>query len=168
MITIDGLQWNVPCKIERTAEIQPSEISGMLLDKSYFNDVIGTFLVYNVSLAVPFGRETEYASIYEKLTEPVSGHTIVGPYGQGTITIVGRIDQVHDTYLRRKGGKNYWMEITFSLIANHPSKEADLEDAISMRGVPPLPPESVVNVGEVYEYSTNGWSEIGNAEDNYY
>ena len=38
--SIDGLEWNVPCQIERTSEMTPSEISGMLLDKSYFNDVV--------------------------------------------------------------------------------------------------------------------------------
>lgn len=68
MITIDGYQWPVPCDIEREAEMTPSEISGMMLDKTYFNDVLGTYMRYDVSLAVPPKLEREYDEIYETLT----------------------------------------------------------------------------------------------------
>jgi hypothetical protein len=38
MFVLDGMSWDIPCDIERIAEMKASEISGMLLDKSYFND----------------------------------------------------------------------------------------------------------------------------------
>ena len=41
MFTIDGVQYNVECSIERTAEIKLSDISGMLMDGHIFNDVLG-------------------------------------------------------------------------------------------------------------------------------
>lgn len=121
MFKIDGTSWNVPCKIERISEIRSSEISGMLLNKNYFNDVIGTYLSYNISLVVPFGKESMYAQIYEMLTSPVDSHTIVVPYNQSTITLTGRVEQVKDTYISRNG-TNYWMDVSFSFIANNPSK----------------------------------------------
>ena len=71
MFTVDGMQWTFPCDIERVSEITASCISGMLLDKSYFNDVIGTFLTYSITLVVPFGEEATYATLYEIITEPV-------------------------------------------------------------------------------------------------
>ena len=46
MFSVDGVQWDVPCRIVRTAEIAASEISGMLLDRTYFNDVLGTWMRY--------------------------------------------------------------------------------------------------------------------------
>ena len=129
MFIIDEVQWDVRCKIERVAEMKASEISGMLLNKHYFADVIGTFLTYNISLYLPFGKESEYTTIYEKLTEPVGEHTIIGPYNQSTIEINGRIENIKDTYLPR-GSSNYWMEISFSFISNDPIKTMTLEEVI--------------------------------------
>ena len=121
MFTIDGNSWDVPCKIERISEIRASEISGMLLDKSYFNDVIGTYLSYNISLVVPLGKESLYSQIYEILTTPVDAHTLVVPYNQSTITLTGRVEKVSDTYISRNG-TNYWMDVSFSFISNEPNK----------------------------------------------
>ena len=121
MFTIDGNSWDVPCKIERISEIRASEISGMLLDKSYFNDVIGTYLSYNISLVVPFGKESLYSQIYEILTTPVDQHTLVVPYNQSTITLTGRVEKVSDTYISRNG-TNYWIDVSFSFISNEPNK----------------------------------------------
>ena len=36
--SIDGLEWQYPCQITREAKLTASDISGMMLDKSYFND----------------------------------------------------------------------------------------------------------------------------------
>ena len=51
--TVDGVEWNIPCTIERTAEITASEISGLLLNRNYFNDVLGTYMRYTISIAIP-------------------------------------------------------------------------------------------------------------------
>lgn len=167
MFTIDGIQWNVKCKIQRTAKMEASNISGMMLNKQYFADVIGTYLVYKVTLAVPFGREDEYSRLYEKLTEPVGDHTIVAPYNQADVTINGRIESVSDTHIRRTSGDNYWMEVSFSLISNSPTKEMSLDEVIS-RGFAPLPDEASVSIGSAYQYTSSGWAEMADAEDSYY
>ena len=62
--SIDGNAWNYPCTIQRVAEVTPSDISGMLLDKQYFNDVLGTWMKYTVTIAVPKDREEDYTTIY--------------------------------------------------------------------------------------------------------
>ena len=33
--SVDGMEWNFPVDIERVAEVTASEISGMLLNKTY-------------------------------------------------------------------------------------------------------------------------------------
>lgn len=162
MFTIDGLAWPVQCKIERIAEIRASDISGILLDKSYFNDVIGTYLSYTVSIAVPFGMEAAYNTIYEALTDPVDGHTFILPYGSGTVEITGRVANVKDTYYKVSDG-NYWEGCRFTIIANHPTKELSLGEVIT-RGAAPLPGGGSASMGSTYTYTAQGWEELNNAD----
>ena len=152
--TIDGLRWDVPCKVERVSEVTASEISGMLLDKSYFNDVLGTWLRYTVSLAVPIGMETRYASLYEQLTQPVDGHLFVLPYNGGTVSVTGRVEVVSDEYVRVP--KGHWRSTVFTVIGNHPMKTQTLGEAVT-RGLEPLPAFGGVQVGQMYTYTNGGW-----------
>ena len=156
MFTIDGLQWSVPCKIERVVTVKASEISGMLLNKNYFNDVIGTFLAYTVSLALPFGKEAEYEQLHNILSEPVDAHTVTLPYNNTTVTINGKIDQINDTYLHRKNRSNYWMEIGFTITANSPTKTHTLGEAIS-RGISPMPDIAGAQEGDLYIFHNGIW-----------
>lgn len=166
MWSIDGTDWSLPCDVARKAEIRSSEISGVLLDKSYFNDVIGTYMEYSITVAVPFGMEQEYNELYEIITDPVDGHQFVLPYAGGNISITGRVEQISDDYVETDSG-THWKGITFDIISNHPSKSMELEEVIS-RGVTPLPDESDVSVGSAYAYEANGWEEMAKAEDNTY
>ena len=155
MFTIDGIQWNIPCTIERTAEVTSSEISGMLLNKQYFNDVLGTFMKYTIAIAVPFGYEYLYTDIYETLTAPKDGHTFVLPYNEDTITITGRIQVVSDRYVKAQNG-NHWRQTKFTVIANHPSKTNDFGTVVAT-GLTPLPPDPEASVSDMYEYTQGGW-----------
>jgi len=169
MFTIDGVQWNYPCDIDRVANIKASDISGMLLDRSWFNDVLGTFLEYTVKIAVPPDRRDDFYTIYEKLTDPVDGHSFALPYNGGMLNITGRVSNVSDTYVRLPGGGQYWTGTRFTVIANHPSKAMNLSQVVA-RGRSPLPPESEVHTGDVYVYTGSGWQDAnyGDADNTYY
>jgi hypothetical protein len=156
MFTIDGLTWPYPCSVEREAEIKPSEISGIMLDKSYFNDVLGTYMQYTISLVVPIGDRDQYDTIYEALTDPVDGHVMVVPYGQGTITMTARVENVSDSLVRLAGGGNYWKNLSFTAIANHPGKQMSLGEMLA-RGRSPLPDIAKVALGDMYTYTATGW-----------
>lgn len=156
MFTIDGLEWAYPCRIERVAEVAPSDISGLLLDGSYFNDVLGTYLRYTVGIAIPLDDRDAYTDIYEALTDPVDGHVFVLPYDQGEITVTGRVESVTDTFVRLPNGGKYWKGTTFTMIANHPTKELGLT-AVLARGRSPLPEQAEVQLGDIYTYSGSGW-----------
>lgn len=169
--SIDGIEWSYPCTVERTAEITASEISGLMLDKSYFNDVLGTYLKYDLRIEVPYKFEEQYTLLYETITEPTGQHDFVLPYGGDTITIQGRIENIKDVYqrTRQKDGNNWkevthWKGIVFSVISNAPSKIADFNEEVRVRGIPPLP-ESNVNIGDVYIYESGGWATLADAED---
>ena len=159
MFTIDDMQWDVPCKIERTAEIKASEISGMLLNKQYFNDVIGTYLTYEISIAVPRQKRSLYTRLYEILTDPVDAHTVMVPYNQGNITITGKIDEVKDSFIKLNKAVNYWYGISFTIISNAPNKTYSLGEAIA-RGLAPLPDIGGAQTGVYYIYDGTSWQEI--------
>lgn len=159
MITIDGAEWNVPCDLERTADITPSEISGMMLDKTYFNDVLGTFLTYDVRLAVPPTMESEYFQIYEALTDPVESHQFVLPYNGETIELTARVERVRDVYVLLTSRKQLWKGVEFTVIANHPTKRMNYGEIVTIgRSTVPDMPEGVA--GQVCIYDGSGWQEV--------
>lgn len=156
MFTVDGIEWNIPCNIDRTAEIRASDISGVLLDKTYFNDVMGTYMTYDISIAVPVGKEADYANLYELLTSPIDAHSFILPYNQSTIELTARVETISDRYYKSEDGVRVWRGIKFSVIANHPSKEITLDESIT-RGLSPLPDAQDPEIGELYEYTSEGW-----------
>lgn len=158
MFTIDGLQWDVACQVIRTAEITASEISGLLLDKTYFHDVLGTWMRYEVHVAVPLGRESDVTALYEALTAPVEGHTFLLPYNEETITVTGRVESVTDNWYPRPGGGSYWEGCTFTVLGNAPTKAMTLTEVIT-RGRLPVPSVPNVQEGTSYTYTENGWEE---------
>ena len=165
--SVDGIEWNIPCKIERTAEITASEISGALLDKTYFNDVLGTYMKYDISIAVPFGMEDVYTEIYETLAEPIDAHTFILPYNQSTVTIIGRVESISDQYVYINGAKNYWKGFSFTVISNHPTKEVTLSEVLE-RGMSPEPSFVDLPDGALYMWDNEtGWNmvEYTNADE---
>ena len=169
MFSIDGQQWNVPCRIERAAEMTASEISGLLLDKSYFNDVLGTYMKYTITVTVPPHMRERYGDIYEALTDPVDGHTFVVPYGQGEITITGRVENVTDIYVRMPDGGQHWKGTRFTVAANHPSKTMSLGQRLTV-GRAPLPEPAEALTGDLYTYKPAGWvkTTFTDADTQYY
>lgn len=150
MIQVDGITWSIPCEIKRKAELQASEISGLMLDRNYFNDVLGTYMSYTVAIAAPMSMLNEYGALYEALTDPWDGHEFTLPYNQGTIEITGRVVSVQDTHYEIAGGV-YWEGCTFELIANHPSKYLSLGEVLS-RGRAPIPPQTSYPDGDERYY----------------
>lgn len=159
--SIDGTRFNLPCSVTREADVRSSDISGMLLDKTYFNDVLGTYMKYSIQIAVPVGQEQIYSQLYEMLTEPVEGHVFVMPYNQKTLSITGRVESVAD---RRY--KTTWRGIKFDVIANNPTKEMSLDEVIT-RGVSELPLVTPLDRGKIYMVNQYGeWElfSIGDAD----
>ena len=158
--SIDGIPWDFGCSITRIAEMKASEISGMLLNKNYFNDVVGTYLTYNIKLEVPKGQEQNYNTLYEKITEPVGEHKFVVPYGDTHITITGRVANIQDIYRRTAGGGVRWHGISFSVISNNPVKKMTLDEIVASAGMA-IPPDQTFEVGGIYLYTATGFEKIG-------
>ena len=159
MISIDGAEWDVPCDIRRTADMTASEISGMMLDKTYFNDVLGTFLTYDVTLAVPPDMESEYFQIYEALTDPVDAHQFVMPYNGDTVEITARVESVRDALVYTVSRKQLWKGVEFTVIANHPTKKMNYGEVITV-GRLPAPDMPDTAEGTVCIFTGTGWQEV--------
>lgn len=121
-IIVDGIEYDMVVSVSRTAKVTPTEVSGMMLDRKYFNDVLGTYFEYQVKIAVPTGNELEYAALYEVLTNPVSEHTFILPYNQSSLTLKARVEVVNDQLYRKEGTTTVWRGITFNIIATEPTK----------------------------------------------
>lgn len=156
MFTVDGLQWNIPCDITRSARIQDSEISGQLMNGHYFHDVEGTFYDYTVKLTPNPHQMGQYYSLYEILTQPVEGHTFVFPYNGETVEVTAKVENPEDIWVRMPGGGVYWKGMQFKATANGPTKQQTLRQAIR-RGLTPLPDVAVPSIGDTYTFTENGW-----------
>lgn len=119
MFSVDGVEYNVFCDIERQAEIKASEVSGMLLNKRYFNDPLATYLTYTITMAVPVTEMENYAALYDVLIDPVASHRFVLPYNNTFIGFDARVETVSDRYFK-KGGTAVWRGTQFNVIVNDP------------------------------------------------
>lgn len=159
MFTIDGVEYNIKCSIERTIEIRESSISGMLMNRQIFRDVLGTYYGYEIRLEMPLKNRDRYAALIELLSEPVDGHAFVVPYNNDTLQLTGKADGIEDVWVKLPSGYTYWDGLRFTIEPNGPTKEPTLAGAIS-RGLTPLPDVQEPEIGDVYEYTANGWVKV--------
>ena len=121
MLIVDGVQYDVFCDISREAEIKASDISGMLLNKRYYNDVLATYLKYTITMAIPLTKMSQYAELYDVLIDPVAQHRMVLPYNDTFIGFDGRIEVVSDRYYDPSGqNRGIWRGTQFDVIVNDP------------------------------------------------
>lgn len=117
--SIDGVEWNIPCTVQRSFDIEDTAASGTMLNGHKNHDVLGTYLSYNISLAVPVTMMNDYYAVLSKLIDAVGEHMFVLPYNASYITFTAKVENLSDTYLMGPG-MNLWRGISFSVTANEP------------------------------------------------
>lgn len=155
-LTIDGVEYDVKCRITREAEIRASDISGPMLNGVEFVDVQGTYMAYGVEFTYPLYSQGKYAMIYEALTQPVPSHVFVLPYNTGAIELTAKVELVYDELLELENGRTFWRAVRFDIQGIAPTKTMSLEEVVS-RGLPALPDSSVANIGDTYTWTVDGW-----------
>ncbi len=158
MIILDGIVWDVTPEIKRISKVKSSDLSGDMMDGSYFNDVEGQYVDFECKIGVPwYYNGGKYADFYEALAAPVDGHTLIMPYNEGMMQFTVRVEVVEDEYVRRPGGRNYWRNTTVKFISNGPTRFLDLDEVLT-RGRAPLPELSEGTVGDAWIYTAaSGW-----------
>lgn len=124
MIKVDGTTYNFPCDISRKARIVSSDVSGMLMNNTEYNDALATYYDYTIKIAVPITDMNIYATFFEQVTTPVNSHTFTFPYNQGTKNIVAKVESISDRYFREVNGVQVWRSVQLNIHALKPSKEA--------------------------------------------
>lgn len=157
MLTIDGVVYDVKVDVRRTAEMTASDISGLMMDKSYFNDVLGTYMAYEISFVYPIYNQDKYAALYEALTEPVDGHAFILPYNNSTLELTARVETVEDEVLELDNGRVFWRSCRFSVVGNGPTKTMSLSEVVT-RGRAPLPDAASPAVGDTYVWDGSEWT----------
>lgn len=123
MIWVDGTKYDFPCDITRTARIVSSDVSGMLMDRTEYNDALATYYDYTLKFAIPINRMNLYAAFFEQVTAPVDKHTFTFPYSQKKIDIVGKVESVSDVFFREVNGVNIWRSVQMTVKALEPSQK---------------------------------------------
>jgi hypothetical protein len=125
MIGIDGTIYNFPCDISRKVRITSSDVSGMLMDRTEYNDALATYIDYTLKVAIPIDKMNEYTTFFEQLASPVDNHTFYLPYNQTYLSFKGKIDSLSDVYFREVNGIQVWRSVTVNIKAlEQPPKKA--------------------------------------------
>ena len=169
ILSIDGLEYDVMCSIRRQGDVRDTDISGEMLDGSYFHDVAGTYFDYQITFLYPLYDQNKYAAIFEALTAPVDGHAFVLPYNGDVVALTAKVEQVYDDLVEMESGYKFWRALSFSLTSNAPTKAVTLSGAIT-RGRAPIPLVANPALGDTYTYTANGWvkDDFGDADATYY
>lgn len=121
MIVIDGQNFNLPVvRIRRKAQIL-DKYGERTNDGILHRELIGVYFNYEIQ----FGRTNDtalYASVWEKLTEPVEFHTVTVPDEQGDFTFVAYFSNISDELLKSKA-ENFWKDLTVNFIAREPARK---------------------------------------------
>lgn len=126
LITVDGLTYDVRIRagdVARTASILDGENAGRLKSGGMVLDTIGTFYNYALTFLRSGNNVTEYDALYEVLTDPTNRqHTIIVPYGQGTITYKAYVATIKDQLMKVRSGVQYWDNMVVSFTAMQPQR----------------------------------------------
>jgi hypothetical protein len=122
MITIDGINYNVPVtEIELSADFLDS-IAERTENGDLKRDLIGVY--FNQSFKFAMGTEKgELGRLYEKLTEPVEFHEvkIYTPMGEMTFTMYA--SGIKCKMKKLKQNDTWWSELSVKFTAKTPTRK---------------------------------------------
>lgn len=108
--------------LTRSFSVLDGSNAGRVMDGSVVRDIIGTYYNYTLELTSGYSDLAEYDALYEVLSAPVDSHTIVVPYGQGTLTFDAYVANGDDNLLHMRPDFNKWNNLTINFIAMSPQR----------------------------------------------
>ena len=125
MVTLDNVQYKVRVKIRslnRSFRIEESERSGAVKSGDYFRDIIGTYYDYEMEVEPDPSAPEDYDAFYEMISAPVESHSVVVPYGQGTMTYDAMVSTGDDTKRDKINGVTRWTGLKVKCSAKKPQR----------------------------------------------
>lgn len=121
MIVIDGEEYGVPVlSLTRNADFL-DRYAERSMDGNLKRDLIGVYFNYQLKLGGKC-QYTEYARLWDKLTEPVEFHTVTVPDEDGNYTFTAYISNVSDELSIQYNGHNYFKNLTVNFTAKSPAR----------------------------------------------
>lgn len=122
--SIDGKEYaNVHVtSLKRSFSVLDGENAGRTMDGAMQRDIIGTYYNYSMEIDPSESDPAEYDSLYEALSAPQNSHSIVVPYGLGTLEFQAYVSNGEDE-LFFAGGKEYqWDNLSVNFVAMKPQR----------------------------------------------
>lgn len=121
MLYIDGIGYKIDVlSVKRTADFL-DKYAERTENGDLERELIGVYFNYKLQLGPGIDR-TEYALLWDKLTEPVEFHEVTVPDEDGDYTFTAYFSNVADELLRKVAEKNYWKNLTVNFIAKKPAR----------------------------------------------
>lgn len=121
MLYIDGIGYKIDVlSVKRTADFL-DKYAERTENGDLERELIGVYFNYKLQLGPGVDR-TEYARLWDKLTEPVEFHEVTVPDEDGDYTFTAYFSNVADELLRKVAEKNYWKNLTVNFIAKKPAR----------------------------------------------
>ena len=121
MLYIDGIGYKIDVRsVKRTADFL-DKYAERTENGDLERELIGVYFNYKLQLGPGIDR-TEYARLWDKLTEPVEFHEVTVPDEDGDYTFTAYFSNVADELLRKVAEKNYWKNLTVNFIAKKPAR----------------------------------------------
>lgn len=121
MLYIDGIGYKIDVlSVKRTADFL-DKYAERTENGDLERELIGVYFNYKLQLGPGIDR-TEYARLWDTLTEPVEFHEVTVPDEDGDYTFTAYFSNVADELLRKVAEKNYWKNLTVNFIAKKPAR----------------------------------------------
>ncbi|MBV5322623.1 MAG: hypothetical protein JZU60_02160 [Ilumatobacteraceae bacterium] len=119
-IVIDSVTYDIPVLgIQRSADFL-DKYAERTEDGKLHRELIGVYFNYKLQ----FGQSTnvtEYAALWNKLTEATEFHTVTVPDESGDYTFTAYFANVSDELRKTQNAKNFWKSLTVNFIAQEPA-----------------------------------------------
>lgn len=120
-ITIDSITYDVPILSIRMKGDFLDKYAERTEDGVLHRELIGVYFNYEIQ----FGRTTdtsEYAALWQKLTEPTEFHTVTVPDEDGDFTFTAYFSNVAAEIVKDKASAKFWKNLTANFIAQSPAR----------------------------------------------
>jgi hypothetical protein len=123
VFSIDGETFDIGLvSVKRDAPVL-DKYANRTEDGDLNREIIGVYFNYTLTFPRLHLDPSEYARLYDKVTEPVEFHTVVVPGTIGSFTFQAYITGVSDELLKIGNSSiNYWGNLQIKFIAKTPSR----------------------------------------------
>lgn len=121
MVVIDGERFDVEVEsVVRKADFL-DKYAERTEDGDLKRELIGVYFNYTLQL-FGNGRPSEYARLWDKLTEPVEFHQVIVPGSEEDYAFTAYFSGVSDRLQLQRAARNYWTDLTVTFTAKAPAR----------------------------------------------